>query len=471
MPLPFPALPLDPDNAAHRAWLASVQGNIVKGHGRKYTRLVFFKFRKTDRKNRLLLPAAVREKLVTSAAYQMAHTQAYKLARAAEAAGLEAAAPAPAPGFYGLGLTQEFFWQCELDRTDMPPESGAFRNGAYMTNRGSRHDPGNWQPVYRSQPHGAWLLAHEHEIELGSMQDAVEHLLARHNANIVGAAENGFKWGDPADPKLMREPFGFRDGISQALFFKGEYPAPNFVQYELGNLLIEEDGAHRGGSFMVVQKFEQNVQAFRKFETAISAAFAGAGRPLPVTSPGALLVGRERDGQPLVGAPGDATLNNFDFAAEPPSEARCPFHAHIRKANARSESPQLKENAALILAKQFMRRGVIFDARKQLPPVATPDYPAGDEIRGDVGLLFMGYMRDPQAQFLHMLKAWFERKDFPFQGMNMPDPMMAGDVADTGEWNWSGAPCPVGGLGRFVTTRGAAYLYVPALDWLNGMRA
>ena len=53
---PFPALPITPGNPAHMDWLDSIQGNLVKGHGREFTRLLVFKFPKPGKENARLLP-------------------------------------------------------------------------------------------------------------------------------------------------------------------------------------------------------------------------------------------------------------------------------------------------------------------------------------------------------------------------------------------------------------------------------
>src|SRR5207245_2469018 len=56
---------------------------------------------------------------------------------------------------------------------------------------------------------------------------------------------------------------------------------------------------------------------------------------------GALVVGRFKDGSPVTLRPWDGLgpVNNFEYLAHDRVGNRCPFHAHIRKANQRGGEP------------------------------------------------------------------------------------------------------------------------------------
>jgi deferrochelatase/peroxidase EfeB len=445
MPPNFPSsAPFNP--VAHQPFLELIQGNILKSHGRSHVRLLFFQVSFARSDVRALWRAALEAKLVTSAWAQRDDTTAFK-------SGADGSRP-----FYGLLLTKEFFWQ--IDPDNFPPETGgAFKTGAF--GRMGERNTKNWQPIYKSDPHGVWLLAHENADELPAMEARVRKLLRAHGATAARKVENGFRWHDAADRTALREPFGFRDGISESVFLQPDGPAPKHVQFGLDQVVIR-DGPHAGGSFLVLQKLEQNVQAFRGFEAKMKAAFAAAGQPLPARDPGALLVGRERDGTPLVDGATQLT-NNFDFDRPADADgARCPFHAHIRKANPRTDTLPGEQ----LLARQFARRSMIYDEHGQLPAFAAPGYPEGDGITRDVGLLFMAYMRDVQLQFEHMRLTWFEGRDFPFPGEDMPDPVLSGHGAPGQSWSWHKRDVAVPGLPDFVTSRGAVFCYAPSLDWL-----
>ncbi|MEJ1973719.1 MAG: hypothetical protein WDM96_15020 [Lacunisphaera sp.] len=325
-----------------------------------------------------------------------------------------------------------------------------------------------WEPVYRRDPHAIWLLAHQHKSGLAAMTRAVRQLTREHHVRILRPKEEGRRWHDRGDAKSLREPFGFRDGISQSAFLLPERSAHPAVQLPLHQVLIPA-GDHAGGSYFVLQKLEQNVSAFRTFETRLAEQMAANPARPPVHSSGSLLVGRERDGTPLASGHTLPT-NSFDFSADP-SGGRCPFHAHVRKANPRAATAH--EDAPAVLSRQFVRRGVVYDTHRQLPSYASSDYAAGEHITGDVGLLFMGYMSDVTSQFEHMRLSWLENPDFPSGTDQMPDPLLNRREDPARDWRWTVDPSTtpatmtVKDLPNLVTSRGAVFGYAPSLAWLR----
>ncbi len=452
---------------AVHALLRSIQGNILRSHGRKFTRLLFFRFHRDDAANRALFPAARRHSppLVTSALEQHAASP--------RRSGLTGS------GFYGLALTAEGLRACAYygDAQSFPPEIGQveFRNGV-------RPDP-TWDPLHRGTlrdsvgvVHGLWLLANESDTELGRMENHVERLL-RGTGSILGH-EDGFLWCDPPPPGAppgsrgpAREPFGFVDGISEPVFFADRRVEQPWVQTDLTRVLIPDAGPHRGGSFLVFSKLDQNVRRFREIEATMS--------PLPpgVRDAGALFIGRERDGTPLA-ATGPHGANDFDF--EPVatggvhSDRRCPFHAHIRKSNPRTTARDVQQangSQQDLRRAQFVRRSVVYDrppalGPRQLPPFAAPRYSEGREPTGDVGLLFMACMRDIGEQFATIRDEWFHNLAFPVPATAHKDPLFG---APDQPWSWP-STAPTVSLSRrpaFIRPRGDHYFYLPPIPWLE----
>lgn len=445
---PLPTLPINPEDARHLAWLDSIQGNMVKGHGREFTRLLFFSFQRTAPENLRLLPAAVAAKRVTSGGEQ------YRQARSGRR---------DAP-FYSLGFTEEFFWACRFSRA-FPPGHDAFQAGMksrLLQIRGEPETEQQWDWVYRKVPHGMWLLAHAQHAKLDEMQREVVNLLTQHRAALLGTVEEGRRWSDDAGGKLIREPFGFRDGLSQMDFFAPPAATPAHVRVDLDRVVMTE-GVHAGGSFLVLRKLDQNVKAFRDFEAAMAGAYRKHGTDLPAREAGALLVGRERDGTPLAEL-ASARPNDFDFQKDG-TAARCPFHAHIRKANPRTDDPAATDRGIPHRDAQFVRRSAVYDEAGRLPRRASERYAGGETITGGVGLLFMGYMRDIQAQFERMQLQWFSDPDFPVRGAGLADPLIRGALAGAPDWRWNGVTVP--GLAKFVSSRGGAYFYMPSMAWLT----
>lgn len=434
----IPALPLSSADEAHLAWLDTIQGNIVRGHGREFVRLVFCRFDAVTPQNLRLLPEAVDAGLATSARAQLAQKRV----------GVD-------EPFFSLALTEGFFRHCNFE-AGLPPESMGlpFYSGA-ASRLGDAED---WDPEYRANPHGMWLLAHRCADQLDPMQRRIAELLARCGARMSETVENGIRWSDDPQGKILREPFGFRDGISSTNFFAAPAETAPEARVGLDRLLIS-DGPHAGGTFLVMRKLDQNVRAFRAFEAKLTQAY---GDKLPARDSGALLVGRNRDGTPLATLCGE-DLNRFDFRSDPQG-TRCPFHAHIRKANPRDTGPQIKD-AAHILTSQFVRRSMVYDEDGQLPLRASPDYREGDGIDGRVGLFFMGYMRHIEEQFERMNRTWFGDPHFPTAATGQADPIIQPPLAPPGTWSWGEQS--ISGMTRFVTARGGLYLYVPSMTWLR----
>ncbi len=495
--------PIEPEkNAGHAAWLKQIQGNILKPHGRAFTRLVLFKFdgEGVDPSLRQLLAAAVQATDIAGKLWGV--TSAYQQWLDANNRTRDPNRP-----FYGFGVSLTGLMRCGYEhRPDLPLRDvgDALRGFGLPMNQafeqlGDASDadgaPRDWEEVYRENVDGVWVLAHAALGELDAMERCVTDLLTAHRASKV-AVENGQTWRDAAGNP--REPFGFRDCISEPMFFKrdclhnaaGESLVPRWTNIPRHQVLIdaqERDGRpsrHNGGSFLVLRKLEQNVKAFRELEASIDLNQLSASMVavLPREA-GALLIGRERDGTPLAEAADPANPkgpNRFDFHDD---AARCPFHAHIRKAAPRTTVEDLKPTAIphgdvnRARAALFVRRSVVYDDRTQLPPggavtdanAATYSSRSGREIERDVGLLFMGYMSNIREQFVRMQMSWFGEVDFPFERTGLGDPLISPHAtregADIPAWQWQSLPKI--SLAQTVTPKGGAYFYVPSIAWLK----
>ncbi len=147
---------------------------------------------------------------------------------------------------------------------------------------------------------------------------------------------------------------------------------------------------------------------------------------------------------------------------------RCPFHAHIRKANPRDDNPYATSIAMEDARRfQFVRRSMVYGDPAKLT-LTGPDWPTGG-----VGLWFMGYMRDIEEQFREMQGRWMRDRYFPGHNRDaLPDPLLFGGMTEGGEpattWRWQreGRMTCVAGLAQFVRPRGGEYFYVPSMRWL-----
>jgi Dyp-type peroxidase family len=266
------------------------------------------------------------------------------------------------------------------------------------------------------------------------------------------------------------EHFGFRDGISQAgprgFLTAGEsdYLTPRYLdstdpraatfakpgqplvwpgQFVFGYPTQRDDPSIPGGvadggepwilngSFLVFRRLRQDVLAFREFlKQSIPLVASAFGRGVDEESVGALLVGRWKDGSPLIVTPRNPNpivasdplaVNFFQFAnptvaaivmdegstrtipgsAGDPFGQRCPFTAHIRKVNPRDRTTN-QGGPGRTLQFQMLRRGIPFGS------VFTPET-AGDER----GLLFLAFMTSLDGQFMILNSDWMNNAAAP----------------------------------------------------------
>jgi len=194
---------------------------------------------------------------------------------------------------------------------------------------------------------------------------------------ILAQCEEGFTLMRclPTSDMKDREPFGFRDGISQpAPDWKRERPVRDKERLDYGNLSCvgefvlgypNEYGAYtdrpllpagsdhaemlphaeeqpdmhdlgRNGSYLVLRQLRQHVGEFWRCLDEQAGGDAALRRRLAES-----MVGRTLDGDPLVGRTGeriageDDPHNGFTFRGDPDG-LRCPLGAHIRRSNPRN---------------------------------------------------------------------------------------------------------------------------------------
>ena len=171
----------------------------------------------------------------------------------------------------------------------------------------------------------------------------------------------------------------------------------------------------------------------------------------PTTSP--------KTGSPIEGAaksnrPDD---NDFLFGEEDPEALRCPYGAHIRRANPRdSFDPGSKEQIDISNRHRLLRVGRFYE-------------PKQGEKRG---LLFMCLNGSIERQFEFIQQSWLDSPSF--HGLSgEQDPLVGGDAKScTGFLIPSrDGPVRLKPLRRFVTTLGGGYFFLPSkrlLQFLGG---
>ncbi len=207
--------------------------------------------------------------------------------------------------------------------------------------------------------------------------------------------------------KKIAEHFGYVDGIGQ----------PNLVddktdrqRVQLGEIILghhtKEDFAPdpkdptvpeatkaklkwlRNGSFLVMRKYRQHVG---RMHTVVAKAAQEVARNLHIDQSAAeelvyaKLMGRYRDGTPLIPSNPPETQNSFNYDGDPQGRA-CPLHSHVRRAHPRAPLNEVRHPP------RIMRRGMSYG-------------PAVEAGEADRGLVFMAYNASFSEQF-EVVQRW-----------------------------------------------------------------
>ncbi|RMH06927.1 MAG: hypothetical protein D6704_06125 [Nitrospirae bacterium] len=468
--------PVDPTQEPFQTLFKNVQGNIVKGHGRDYAVHLLMKFKGQ--------PADVRTWLGTIAQYL---TSAFQQEEHAQQRGEN-----PHVIFANVFLSADGYRYLNL----VPPqELLAFHQG--MKRRGGiLNDPSvdTWELPYRERIDGMILLACDDRACLPFSDDPSD-----------AACWLGSNWGSPyfsdlaelvtvelgrvltKDPnsgdivergslptsltasKLPSfEHFGYRDGISQPLFLKGQIAGLSVTQWDpfapLSLVLVQDplpDGSPSGGygSFLVFRKLQQDCDRFQTQVEELAARLAGSGhRDLARTQ--ALIMGRFQDGRPVSDPSVSPAFNDFDFTADRYG-MQCPLQAHIRKANPRGETAvwNTRQTVEKERRHRIVRRGIPYGLRRK-----------GEAPQPPLGLLFMCYQANIAVQFEHLQGNWANNRHFPLWEHGI-DPISGQGYSTVQRW-----PTP-SGCGtvslRFSDTvrlRGGEYFFAPSLNVLRALK-
>jgi Dyp-type peroxidase family len=221
----------------------------------------------------------------------------------------------------------------------------------------------------------------------------------------------------------------------------------------------------RNGTYVVVRKLMQDVKGFDDFlavQEKELKKYPGLAESIggKITKEwiAAKMMGRWRSGASLVSHPHEMTGrrmpdkadNDFSFAADDPQGLRCPFGAHIRRANPRgSLAPNDPKQAEIEKRHRVLRRG--------------RSYGDGDSEKG---LLFVALCADLERQFEFLQQSWIGSPYF--QGLNNePDPITSPPPSNGGTSYVFTIPTPAGSvtlnnLRSFVTVTAGGYFFMPS---------
>jgi Dyp-type peroxidase family len=275
----------------------------------------------------------------------------------------------------------------------------------------------------------------------------------------------------------LREPFGFRDGISHPAIEGSGIPGSNpqeeplkageFVlgyPDEMGGLppMPQPEVLGRNGTYIAFRKLHQRVAAFRQYLKANSSTEAEQ------EWIAAKMMGRWRSGAPLALCP---FHDNPDLGADPqrrnnflyqndPTGYQTPLGSHIRRVNPRDASV-----AGVVRLHRMIRRGTVYGS--PLPEGVMED----DGV--DRGFMFAFVGAHLGRQFEFVQSEWVNSGEFLGLG-DVKDPVTGAQETE-GTFSIPQRPIPkrLRGLNKFVVTRGGEYCFMPglrAMRWLSELK-
>lgn len=295
------------------------------------------------------------------------------------------------------------------------------------------------------------------------------------------------------------EHFGFRDGISQPQlegFTDPKHTAPDHGgPVKLGEFLLGYENEYaevpqtpevpasldasgvlppgreagwkelgKNGSFLVMRKLRQDVEAFEQFLEAHKSIAVGETDEQKKQWLAAKLMGRWPNGAPL--KPGEDTPpahtsdgkygvdNSFGFAEKDQQGYGCPVASHVRRANPRDALPPNAELSRQVSRRhRILRRGITYSDG------------------ADQGMIFLALNANIARQFEFLQQTWLNNGKFG--GRYAERDLLVAQGAGAMTVPRQPMRRCVEGLERFITVRGGAYFFLPglkALEFLANLR-
>lgn len=466
---------VDPQDPELSSMLSNLQANILKPHGRDFATHLFLRFHAKPNRVRAWIKEYIVPR-VTTALSQFATS-----GRADVDGGIVCGFFLSARGYEFLELDTSGFASESFRKGMKDQENGVFSRLLDLDNE----DPpvASWESAFQQEIHALVTLADD-QLSVVESNVALLEASLRDFVKVVGR-EHGNTLRRQAEPV---EHFGYFDGISQPIFTKPDLDKaraqnPNFEAWNPGarlSLVLVDDpltaASDAFGSYLVYRKLAQDVDLFNRRvkrlaeELAVDADLAGA-----------YTVGRFKDGTPVALSrqptqPGEfSKQNDFDFSDDE-SGARCPFHAHTRKANPRGTTPLTTLEGEK--RRRIARRGIPYG-----PPVtgAADNLPNDDNPATPRGLLFLCFQANIEDQFEFIQRTWVDNKHFPtsvltnglLQRDTGDDPLIGQDPDEAQRWpkKWGAAERGKKTINfeAAVTLRGGEYFFAPSIPFLTSL--
>lgn len=217
----------------------------------------------------------------------------------------------------------------------------------------------------------------------------------------------------------------------------------------------------RNGSYLVIRQLQQHVDKFNDF-TKKNAKVTGSYRGEEWVA--AKVMGRWRNGSSIVRHPykpdpDGVQDNDFLFAKDDPQGLKCPYGAHIRRANPRdSLDPESDKELSVSNRHRILRRGRTYRRKNK----------NGED---EVGLFFMCLNNDIERQFEFVQQNWIASRSF--HGIVNEVDAVSSHAEGSGTFTFSEptGPSHFTGLKSFVTVKGGGYFFLPSKRSLRFLAA
>jgi Dyp-type peroxidase family len=346
-------------------------------------------------------------------------------------------------------------------------------------------DP-DWIPAFKQEIDGVILIAGDCRAHVEEGKLNVEHVLGKTIKEVLVVSGN-----TRPDKEKGHEHFGFLDGVSlpavPAITGKKpgqqEVPPGILVLGQPGDPVTTRPSWSKNGSFLAYRQLEQLVPEFDNFVDNNPIILPGLDRKHGSDLLGARMVGRWKSGAPIDITPlqDDPVLgadpqrnNNFDFSTVK-DQTKCPFSAHVRKTNPRSDLP----NALGIVPHQVMRQGIPFG-----PEVSEEEGRSGKTANNvHRGLAFVCYQSVINNGFQFLQEKWVNNLTFPPKKDANGGPLEVGFDPIIGTNGSSAAgretfgtnpqqqAAPLNLPAEWVVPKGGAYFFSPPISALTGKLA
>lgn len=393
-----------------------IQGNVLRGFGRRYAAYVFLRFDAGMASFRTKW-RELAERVVTTAEQQqqIAPKPSPRGSMCSQTMGMIGVS---ASGYDRLGIKRpEFVQGGDLRRP---------KGQVYLW----RADVSTWEEGYKEDIDAFVLLADDDANRLAGAFSRTKQDIA--GLGTVVSEEQGYRWNANGDGVSDFEHFGFADGIGK----------PKNPEAVLGP--GSQDGEY--GCFAVFLKFEQNVPRFRQLCEELQKAAVAQGANVTVESVEAMMIGRRKDGTPLAPLRSN-DLDDFDYRGV--AADVCPYQAHIRTMN-----PRLGTETETIL-----RRGILYGPREGQP-----------EGSSGVGLLFLSLQRSIYDFLSMMSRGWKSLDPLISGGADWP-PEGAKNVCpgqDAQKWQF-GQREVCFRMADITTLRGGQYFFIPGIPFFRNL--